>query len=425
MSVIRNFYIREFKKLFDSNNFEVFLKNHFKHDILAQKETIKELIILYKRNEINNFQFCKKEDFFHPFLSIYLSEKKNFLFHYDINKDKIAEFLINQQKNIENNKKTFDNLLFLNENKSNQIFQSFFGSIFGAITGDALGAPLEFQERGSLPLLENFSIGGAHNVSKGEWTDDSSMMLCLMQSIIDNGQNFDLHDQIKNYLKWYKKGFLCTRSSCFDIGISTRNALDHYHIFNDFKPSNEEHLSGNGSIMRLAPVPLYYSDYEKALNYSVQSSMTTHQSELCLDGCLLLSAIIHLITYKQIKDKNELLFSQEIKLLPFQTYQFRQMVSFDFLKLSYEDIPNSGFVLDTLISAIWCFYHSDNYKDSVLKAANLCGDSDTIACVCGQISGAFYGFDNIPKEWLSHLHLYNLIFDMTKELYLNSLKNNK
>jgi len=105
MSVIRNFYIREFKKLFDSNNFDFFLKNHFKYNALEQKETIKELILLYKKNEINNFQFCKKEDFFHPFLSIYLNDKKNFLFHYNINKDKIAEFIINQQKNIENNKK--------------------------------------------------------------------------------------------------------------------------------------------------------------------------------------------------------------------------------------------------------------------------------------------------------------------------------
>lgn len=422
MNTIQKLYINQFKKLFDSKNFEIFLKNNFKFTTIEQKSIIQELILLYKKNEINNFEFCQKDDFFHPFLSIYLNDKKNFLFHYKINIQRIEQFIKEQNILIEQNKKNMENTQFIKENMQNHLFESFFGSIFGAIIGDSVGAVLEFQERFFPDLITDMSSGGNHNISKGEWTDDSSMMLCLMQSLID--KDFDLHDQINNYLKWYKNGFLSTRNVCFDIGISTRNALDHYYVFNDFKDTNKEHLSGNGSIMRLAPVPLYYKDYQTALTNSVLSSTTTHQSDLCLDGCLLLSAIIHLITHKQLKDKNEILFSEEIKLLSFKTRKFIDLISFDFLKLKYEEIPNSGFVVDTLISAIWCFYHTDNYKDSILKAANLCGDADTIACVCGQISGAFYGFSAIEQDWLNHLHSYDLIFDMTKALYVKSLKNN-
>lgn len=422
MQFLQSLYIKKFKKLFDSNKLDIFLEKQIDYHIFRQKDLIKELIFLYKKNRDDNFTFCKKDDFFYPFLSIYLNTKKGYFFDYKINEDRIQQFLIEQREIIENNKQTINHQIFLNENKHNPIFQSFFGCIFGAISGDAFGAVLEFQERHSIPVLESMSSGGIHNVSKGEWTDDSSMLLCLMQSIIDNEEKFDLHDQINNYQKWYKKGFLSTRNYCFDIGISTRNALDYYNIFNKFKETNLEHLSGNGSIMRLAPVPLYYNDYQTALNYSLQSSLTTHQSELCLDGCLLLSSLIHLITYKQIKNKDELLYSDFIQKLPFQTEKFKELISFDFLKLTYEEIPNSGFVLDTLISAIWCFYHTDSYKDSIIKSANLCGDADTIACVCGQISGAFYGFESIPKEWLNNLHKYTLIFEMSKNLYTKSLK---
>lgn len=408
--MFKNIETLKFKKIFNSKQLYSILKDILKEN--KENKLIKDLILFFNECEKEEFRFFDKKNFYYPLLSVYLNYKQNIFFKYEIDEFLMNNFIINSKKDISLFK-------LLNENENDPLLNSFLGCILGAACGDAFGAVLEFQPRDDENILTDMSSGGIHHVSKGEWTDDTAMLLCLMQSLIDKG--FDLHDQTNNYIKWYKEGFMSTRKHIFDIGITTRIALDFYIKNKEFRDTTDEKNSGNGSIMRLAPIPIYFKDYQETLYYAEKSSIPTHQSDLSKDGCLLLAALINLIVHSNIKDKKELLFSEKIKSIPFKTEQFKNVVTFDFLNLSYDNIPNSGFVLDTLISAIWCFYHTDNYKDSIIKSANLGGDSDTIACVCGQLSGAFYGFNDIPKIWLKFLHSNEIIFNMTKELYLKHL----
>lgn len=205
-----------------------------------------------------------------------------------------------------------------------------------------------------------------------------------------------------------------------DVGLTVYAAIEKYKKTGIVKSgSRAEDSSGNGSIMRLAPVPLYFrKDMDKAIHYSAESSRTTHQSDFCIDSCRYLGALIYQIINNPKKSKKEILFSNELLSLEYRTKEAKEIASGEsWLNLKYNDLPNEGFVIDTLISAVWCFYHSNGYSDSVLKAVNLCGDADTIGAVCGQMAGAYYGVNNIPKKWIGKLVKKEIIFEMVEKFY--------
>ena len=185
------------------------------------------------------------------------------------------------------------------------------GTLLGLAIGDALGAAIEFRPPGSFPKVTGYRGGGPHGLAPGEWTDDSSMALALAGSIAGAGWN--LNDQARRYLAWWQKGEYSVNDRCFDIGITTQSALRRFEKTGNAKTSGDtsERASGNGSIMRLAPVPIRYAhlfldDLEELVAYLIESSRVTHASPQCLSACaymgLVLCGLIHGIDRQQVLD---------------------------------------------------------------------------------------------------------------------------
>ena len=161
----------------------------------------------------------------------------------------------------------------------------FRGSMIGLATGDALGATIEFKMAGTYPLMTDIIGGGFLKLKPRQWTDDTTMALCLAESLMEcNG--FDAYDQMDRYLKWYRTGYMSSYGACRDIGHTTAKAMDKYAQFrNAYSGATEPNTAGNGSIMRLAPVPLFFSnDYDAAVEHAALSSKTPHVATEAVDA---------------------------------------------------------------------------------------------------------------------------------------------
>jgi ADP-ribosylglycohydrolase len=167
------------------------------------------------------------------------------------------------------------------------------GALFGLATGDAVGTTLEFKHPGTFEPITGMVGGGPFELKPGQWTDDTSMALCLAESLVEE-QGFDPADQMSRYLRWWREGHLSSSGACFDIGGTVSSALSRFELTGEtFSGSTDPHSAGNGSIMRLAPVPLFFaSNPEQAIAMSAESSRTTHGTETAVDACRYLGALI-------------------------------------------------------------------------------------------------------------------------------------
>jgi ADP-ribosylglycohydrolase len=305
--------------------------------------------------------------------------------------------------------------------------EKFLGCLFGLAVGDALGCTLEFKQPGTFEPITTIEGGGAHQLKLGQWTDDTSLALCLAQSLIDCN-DFDPKDQMKKYCKWEAEGYMSSTGTCFDIGNSTLKALEEFRATgNPYAGSTEEHSAGNGSIMRLAPISMYYVNNPKdALRYAALSSKTTHANVMCVDSCRYMAGII--VGLLRGESKKRVLSSM---YSPVPNYfddnplcnAINEIASGSFKKKQPPEIKGTGFVVQSLEAALWAFYKTDNFKEGTLKAVNLGDDADTTGSVYGQIAGAYYGIDNIPKEWIDVLAFRELILNILHRLLLNSHNN--
>ena len=294
----------------------------------------------------------------------------------------------------------------MNQNK-------FQGCLLGLAVGDALGCTLEFKKPGTFEPITTIIGGGYHKLKAGQWTDDTSMALCLAQSLIDC-KGFDAKDQMLKYCKWYDEGYMSSTGECFDIGNTTLKALDDFIITGKpYSTNTHESSAGNGSIMRLAPIPMYYYQKpEEALKYAALSSKTTHANEMCVDACRYMAGII--VGLLNGESKETVLSSM---YSPVENYfdneplcnTIKEVASGLFKTKQPPEIKGTGFVVESLEAALWAFYHTDNFKDGALMAVNLGDDADTTGAVFGQIAGSYYGNNNIHMEWLKILFLKNKI----------------
>lgn len=287
----------------------------------------------------------------------------------------------------------------------------FKGTLLGLIVGDALGAPYEGFPRNSFQFEGEMQGGGPHDIVPGQWTDDSSLALCLAESLIKDG--FSLNNQLARYAKWYQEGYLSSKENSFGVGRNTSISISEY-IEKGILPPKRENAAGNGSIMRLAPVAMYFfNNFNKTVHYAGKSSLATHNNPMAVDSCKYLGAII----YKALegKGKEKLLDStyQELDL----DDRVLKRVSGDYKEKSKEDIVSDAFVLNTLEASLWSFYNSSNFASAMDLSINLGGDTDTIAAVTGQIAGAYYGADSIPEKWVNKLTKKELIMSMIRGLY--------
>jgi ADP-ribosyl-[dinitrogen reductase] hydrolase len=289
----------------------------------------------------------------------------------------------------------------------------FRGCLLGLAVGDAIGTTVEFQPRGSFPPVTGMMGGGVFGLQPGQWTDDTSMALCLAESLVECG-GFDAADQMRRYLRWYDEGYLSSTGSCFDIGNTTRMALEKFRATG--KPmSGSTHPShaGNGSLMRLAPVALYYATSRStARTFAGKSSRTTHGARECIDACVLFADM--LVTALADEEKENILF--ERKLAGIESEKILAIAQGGYRSKSVGNIRGNGYVVDALEAALWCFWTTDTFTGAVLTAANLGEDADTTAAICGQIAGAFYGQSGIPKPWLEKLHQRDRIIELAEAL---------
>ena len=179
--------------------------------------------------------------------------------------------------------------------KMNTLKDKYEGCLLGLACGDAVGTTVEFKPRGSFAPITDMVGGGPFDLDVGQWTDDTSMALCLAESLLaQNG--FDAKDQMDKYLKWYNDGYMSSKGYCFDIGRTVSSALGKYSLHkNPYAGSTEPRTAGNGSIMRLAAIPLYYlSNLEKTIHFAGESSRTTHGAEEAVESAKLFAVLIRM-----------------------------------------------------------------------------------------------------------------------------------
>ena len=289
----------------------------------------------------------------------------------------------------------------------------FRGALLGLACGDAVGTAVEFKRRGTFEPLIDMVGGGPFRLQPGEWTDDTSMALCLATSLLEcNG--FDAKDQMGRYLKWMREGYLSSTGSCFDVGSTVSRALREYRqTGNPYSGPISPDTAGNGCLMRLAPVPMFFfHDRETAIQMSGESSRTTHGATECIEACFLFGGMLHSALSGCAKEA-VLLGQSQVSL---SSPKIQSIASGNYQGKSIDAIKGSGYVVESLEAALWCFHTTDNFRNAILTAANLGHDADTTAAICGQLAGAFYGERGIPGEWLERLAMVESIGRLAGQL---------
>ncbi|WP_048306467.1 ADP-ribosylglycohydrolase family protein [Halomonas sp. PR-M31] len=289
------------------------------------------------------------------------------------------------------------------------------GCLLGLAVGDALGAPLEFQRRERIIPITGMIEGGKFRMRRGEWTDDTAMALCLADSLLAcDGLN--AADQMAHYWRWANDGENSTRQRAFGIGKTVAKAVARYQRSGEpWCGSDALSASGNGSIMRLAPVAMRYAGAPSLTVHAEASSRTTHASPLCLSACRLMALLLERALLGETT-KSRWLDTVGLESGDYHS-MFMPLLAGEYRDKAEEEIRGSGYVLESLEAALWCLWHSDNFADAVLKAANLGDDADTTAAVTGQLAGAFYGVTAIPALWCRQLHAYDRIRDRAVKLH--------
>lgn len=298
----------------------------------------------------------------------------------------------------------------------NYLRERYRGALLGLAVGDAVGTTVEFRPRGTFAPITDMTGDGPFHLEAGQWTDDTSMALCLAASLVEQGE-FDVRDQMDRYCAWMQHGYMSSTGTCFDIGVTTSRALQNYLKSNDpYSGSPDPRASGNGSLMRLAPVPMfYYPDIAEAIHYSGESSRSTHAAPECIDACRYYALLLcHALAGQ---DKESLLAPPNLGTFdPPLAPKIENIAQGSYRAKNRDRIVGNGYVVNSLEAAIWCFATTTNYQDAILTAANLGDDADTTAAICGQLAGAYYGVNSIPASWLAKLALRSEIEELADRL---------
>ena len=296
------------------------------------------------------------------------------------------------------------------------------GAMLGLAVGDALGVPAEFKDRGTFPKITEMIGGGPFRLNPGEWTDDTTMALCLANSLIEKN-GFDAIDQMEKYWSWVENGYMSSNGRMFDIGDKTSDSLCKYRkTKNPFAGGNRDDTSsGNGSLMRLVPIPLFFKDGPHPLafmDYAVHSSELTHGSMDCICSCIYFSGLIVGALNGVTKEKllEPYYFPIEDKKPNLESDGLLDIIMGTYKNKTEDQIKSTGYVLHTLEAALWCFYTTETFEDGLIKAVNLGYDSDTTGAVYGQLAGAYYGVQSIPQRWLDKTVMCNIIIDVADKL---------
>ncbi|MGK9234041.1 ADP-ribosylglycohydrolase family protein [Inquilinus limosus] len=285
------------------------------------------------------------------------------------------------------------------------------GALVGLAVGDALGTTLEFSARDSQPRHREMTGGGPFGLKPGQWTDDTSMALALADSLIACG-GFDASDVMDRFVSWWREGTYSCTGACFDIGITTRQALDHYlHGGGPFAGSTDPTTAGNGSLMRLAPAALFTLRDDKAgRRIAADQSRTTHGAREATEACVFFGERL----------RSAILGATKSEVLAPRAWdgaeKVRAIARGEWRGLPRALIQSSGYVIHTLEAALWAVDGTDSFEDALVLAVNLGDDADSVGAVTGQLAGALYGMSGIPQRWLEPLAWRQRIVEMADRL---------
>lgn len=311
-------------------------------------------------------------------------------------------------------------------------FENIKSCFLGLAIGDALGVPVEFRDRsyfGRQPVTGMLGYG-TWNQPPGTWSDDSSLTFCLAESLV---KGYDLNDIGKKFVAWYSSGYWGAHHKLFDVGGTTRIALARIRDGEDpkFAGEVEEDSNGNGSLMRIAPAPLYFcNELDEVLFERIKEiSSLTHGHFRSVLSCFIFSKVM--IELFKGEEKSRALqnafdatkdFSHRNEFNVAELEKFDRVLSGKLQNLHADQVSSSGYVLHTLEAALWCFLNTDSYRDAVLKAVNLGGDTDTTGCVAGALAGLYYGEPSLPMEWTIALAREKDIIKLAED-FTESIKN--
>lgn len=295
------------------------------------------------------------------------------------------------------------------------------GGMLGLLAGDAVGVPAEFKNRSHFVAhpVRDMTGFGTHNQPPGTWSDDSSMALATLASLVDG---YDPEDIMVKFGRWWEQQHFTPHGQVFDIGISTRAAIER-HLDGQPRESwggNGERDNGNGSLMRIYPLSAFLHRLEahEIIAKSGEVSALTHahvRSQLCCAYfSLLVRALLRGLDLRLAMTEAAGLLEPQIPSS--EQPVFARILSGDLLGAGESEIASSGYVIHCLEASLWCVAQTTNYRAAVLQAVNLGDDTDTTAAVTGALAGVIYGRRGVPAEWVQQLARRDTVFAMTRAL---------
>ena len=297
--------------------------------------------------------------------------------------------------------------------------------IYGLVIGDALGVPVEFEERDNY-ILDDMIGYGTYHQPPGTWSDDTSLTLALMEYL---GKKSDLSILMDKFVA-YREGYLTPFGYCFDIGIATNEAIERYlsGISPEACGGKDESSNGNGALMRISPIAfllIKMSNLVDQVELIKKYTILTHGHLRSITASIIYLFLLKELLFNDslpevldsVQIKLEEIFSQNSEYWEEYENHFKEIFEENFYHKTREEIKSTGYVVDTLKACLWCVGTTDNFKDAVLKAVNLGEDTDTIGAITGTLAGAKYSFESIPKEWIEKLVNKALIEEKCEQLF--------
>lgn len=273
----------------------------------------------------------------------------------------------------------------------------FRGCLLGLAVGDAVGTTVEFSPPGSFEPVTDMVGGGPFGLPAGSWTDDTSMALCLAESLVERG-GFDPVDQLRRYTRWWREGYWSSTGVCFDIGNATAAALARFEATGEPYPGDAApDAGGNGPLMKLAPVAMAYAgDVDAAVRFAGESARTTHGAPAAIDATRWFARLL----VEALDGSGDVLRRRTVDAHP----EVAAVLAGSFLDRTPPAIRGGGYAVHALEAALWAVASTDSFEAAILAAVNLGDDADTTAAIAGQLAGALYGLEAIPPHWRDRVH---------------------
>ncbi len=304
--------------------------------------------------------------------------------------------------------------------------QEVLGGVFGVAVGDALGVPVEFKKRSALKAkaVTKMLGYGTHHQPEGTWSDDSSLTFCLIESLCGG---FDLSDIDHRFVRWLDEGYWTPHGEVFDVGNTTSRAISRLRAGADPVKAGEtgQYSNGNGSLMRILPVALYFANSEigDILEAAHEVSCLTHAHPRSQMACGFYNLMV-VGLLKGASPQEAYLWAidhavQAYKISPYaeELDHFNRLFGKRIHEETEDAIQSSGYVIHTLEASIWAFLRASTFAEAVLLAVNLGNDTDTTGAVTGGLAGVYYGLEGIPEEWVTILARYSDILELSERFY--------